>query len=98
MLAAVPNITGNMRLQDELGGKMLTSGALMGLGPSWTIMSLMVGWAAKPMGNSTSHQICGDDLVALWPAHNCDWFEARLGFARLVPNKKKSFRGDAAVF
>jgi hypothetical protein len=104
MLDAVPAITGDMRLQnlsagaEEFEDKKLTSGALMGLGPSWTIMSCLVAWAARRSGQPESYQINGDDIAALWPPAMCDRFESRIQRARLVCNKAKSFRGTGVVF
>ena len=89
----------------EIDGKKLlkplltTAGALMGLGPSWTILSLLNNWAATSAGFAP-HQFrtCGDDLVAIGKPSTCDKYEQNLRKVRLVPNTEKSFRGDNAVF
>jgi hypothetical protein len=79
-------------------GKSLTTGALMGLGPSWIVMSVLNSWAACRSGPKHAHQIQGDDLAAVWTAKGCDKYERRLERARLVPNRDKSFRGSGVVF
>jgi hypothetical protein len=101
MRAAVPKITGEMELGGVGGGwegKLLTVGALMGLGPSWTVLSLLVDFAASQNASHDTYAVCGDDLVACWTRKQCDLFEKALISIGLVPNKQKSFRGTGAVF
>ena len=74
-------------------------GALMGLGPGWTTLSLLNRYAALKAGaQHGSFSICGDDLVAVWPRSTCDRYEKNLETLGLVVNKTKSFRGTGAVF
>jgi len=76
-----------------------TAGALMGLGPSWTVLSILNKFAALTAGISAkSFAVCGDDLVALGTIEQLDKYETNLLELGLVPNKEKSFRGDYAVF
>lgn len=86
-------------LKDERDGSMLTTGAFMGLGPSWVVLSLMNDYAATVAGAQVdSFSVCGDDLVAVWPKAICDRYEAVIRRIGLVPNTKKSHRGSGAVF
>jgi len=105
MRDAAPWCTGRMTLQadlaglaSEFAGKPLTSGALMGLGPSWVVMSILNDWAARRSGGPESYQVNGDDLAALWEPSGCDRYERRIERACLVPNRDKSFRGPGVVF
>jgi len=95
----------NPQVITHLGDKTLegvhltTVGALMGLGPGWTVLSLLNTFAAVSAGiKPNSFRVCGDDLVALCTEREADRYEANLRKLRLVPNVKKSFRGDHAVF
>jgi hypothetical protein len=83
-----------MRLPD---GRVTSRGIHMGLGTSWTILSLMNSWAASanPVG---SYQICGDDLIALWDQEQVHRYEARLKDIGLVSNTSKAFYGHHGVY
>jgi hypothetical protein len=105
------HITSSIRVQYEVpvpGGEPdevvlaeapVTCGALMGLGPGWTTLSLLNRFAAISAGaQRASFAVCGDDLVAIWPRTVCDRYEANLEALGLVVNRAKSFRGEGAVF
>jgi hypothetical protein len=80
-------------------GTVTTCGALMGLGPSWTVMSILNCYAATKAGASPdSFAVNGDDLIAFWSPKICDRYETYLRKVRLVPNIAKSFRGKCGVF
>jgi hypothetical protein len=86
-------------LADERSGAKVTTGAFMGLGPSWVVLSLMNDYAATLAGAQVdSFSVCGDDLVACWPQKVCDRYEEIIRRIGLVPNTKKSHRGTGAVF
>jgi hypothetical protein len=67
-------------------------GALMGLGPGWTVLSLLNAWAAENAGaRPGSYTVCGDDLIGLWTREIIAKYELNLLRLSLVPNKSKSF-------
>jgi hypothetical protein len=112
MIAAVPAITKNIRLFEKVsiptkeGEKsqrvslgITECGALMGLGPSWTVLSLLNAYAAfKAAIQPQEFAVCGDDLIALANKARADEYERRLRSVCLVPNREKSFRGPRGVF
>jgi len=74
-----------------------TNGIHMGLGTSWTILSLLNSWCASG-APTDSYQICGDDLIALWTPAQIDSYERRLQSIGLVSNRDKAFFGQAGVY
>lgn len=71
----------------------------MGLGPSWTVMSLLNNFAAIKAGiHPDRFRTCGDDLIALGTDEEFDRYEKYLADLTLQPNKEKSFRGYCGVF
>jgi hypothetical protein len=75
------------------------NGIHMGLGPGWTILSLLNSFAAWYAGaRKDTYQICGDDLIGFWPRKLCDRYERTLERLGLVVNKSKSFFGRSGVF
>nr|UUW21004.1 MAG: RNA-dependent RNA polymerase [Sanya narna-like virus 8] len=80
-----------------------TSGILLGLGFTWTILSIasafMGAYATRhDPALSNSFRVCGDDLVGLWTQDEIErYYEVaqRLG---LVVNRRKSYEGVAGVF
>jgi len=99
--ASVADIEGAMRCLEPfvLDGELTTRGAHMGLGTTWTVLSLLNAFAAyQASSNKDSSRICGDDLIGLWTPREqhiyVRWIE-RLG---LKINEKKSFRGVRGVF
>jgi len=67
-------------------------GALMGLGPGWTVLCLLNGFAAHEAGaRRGDHAICGDDLTGFWTAKVIAGYERNLEVLGLVANKSKSF-------
>jgi hypothetical protein len=79
--------------------KLTSAGALMGLGPSWTVMSLLNNFAAVKAGiHPDRFRTCGDDLVALGTTEEFDRYETNLYDLTFLPNAEKSFRGLNGVF
>jgi hypothetical protein len=75
------------------GGKTTTCGAMMGLGPGWTVLNILNSFAATKAGApQNSFKICGDDLIGLWPEVICDAYEQNIASLGLESNKSKSFR------
>jgi len=71
----------------------------MGLGPSWTIMSVMNSYAAIKAGAAkNSFAVNGDDIVGIWPTDVIDRYELICHEIGIVVNKDKSFRGKRGVF
>jgi hypothetical protein len=80
-------------------GRITTNGIHMGLGPAWTILCLLNGFAAWYAGASKEdHQICGDDLIGLWPQSTQQGYESTLQRLGLVVNQEKSYKGSLGVF
>jgi hypothetical protein len=104
LIEAVDSLTGPQSIT-HVGDKPLkeplitTAGAFMGLGPSWTALSILNTYAATRAGiKPASFRICGDDMVALCTKKEALKYENMLKQLTLVPNVEKSFRGDNAVF
>ena len=98
MRDAVPGVVGNMVL-DEIDGPPVTCGGLMGLGPSWVILSLLNDFAATRAGaKPSSFAVNGDDLVGAWGDDLAARYQDALRRVRLVPNVAKSFDGAAGTF
>jgi hypothetical protein len=74
-----------------------TRGLHMGLGSTWTVLSLINAWAASHTSRK-SHRICGDDLLGLWWPHERDEYERRIEAIGLVINRSKAFYGLKGVF
>jgi hypothetical protein len=80
-------------------GEVTKCGALMGLGPSWTILSILNSFAADEAGGEqTDHRTCGDDLVGLWRISTCTRYERAIASLHLKSNTEKSYRGTNGVF
>jgi len=74
-------------------------GIHMGLGPSWTILSLLNGFAAWSAGaRKDTYCICGDDLIGFWPRKLQLRYITILEEMGLVVNRTKSFSGRRGVF
>jgi hypothetical protein len=79
--------------------KLTKCGIHMGLGPSWTILSLLNGYAAYMAKCRTdTYRICGDDLIGFWNETQVQAYEENLHALGLVVNTSKSFRGSHGVF
>jgi len=92
---AVDIVLTNFTLTMESSTKkgLTTCGALMGLGPSWTILNILNIYCAYRAGAPEgSFKTCGDDLVGLWSSETCDKYEAAIASVNLESNKEKSFR------
>jgi hypothetical protein len=74
----------------------LTCGALMGLGPSWIILSVLNDFATARAGIPSS-AVNGDDMTALCTDDEADRYEDTLEAINCVPNRQKSFRGRPLV-
>jgi len=72
-------------------------GIHMGLGTSWTILSLLNMWAARH-SPTNSYGICGDDLLGLWTPDQILDYEAQFRSIGVPVNKQKSFYGVRGVF
>jgi hypothetical protein len=82
-----------------LNGKLTSRGAHMGLGTTWTVLSLLNYFAGEQADTSgRSFRICGDDLIALWTPLQVGIYETVLKELGLVINKTKSFIGTRGVF
>jgi hypothetical protein len=82
-----------------VGPEKTCNGIHMGLGPSWTVLSLLNGFAAWYAGaRKETYQICGDDLIGFWPKKLADKYTDTLERLGLVVNLTKSFYGKSGVF
>lgn len=80
-------------------GTATSSGIHMGLGPTWTILSILNGFAAWHAGaNKNSYHVCGDDLIGFWPRKLTHRYVDTLERLGLVVNQSKSFYGRHGVF
>jgi len=80
-------------------GTVTKNGIHMGLGCSWPILCLINSFAAWYAGaDRRSYQVCGDDLIGLWPKPVRLRYESTLEGLGLVVNKSKSFFGRRGVF
>jgi hypothetical protein len=85
--------------QKRIGDEDTRNGVHMGLGPSWTVLSLLNGFAAWYAGaRKETYQICGDDLTGFWPRKLADKYAQTLERLGLVVNHSKSFYGYSGVF
>jgi len=72
--------------------KPVTCGAMMGLGPGWSVLCVLNGFAAhRARCNFRSFQVCGDDLIGLWTQKQIEIYNSTVEHLGLVLNKKKSF-------
>jgi hypothetical protein len=79
--------------------KETRQGAHMGLGTTWTILSLLNHYAGVcASGNQKTFAICGDDLIGFWSEDQVQEYYHALNRLGLVPNKSKSYFGDSGVF
>jgi hypothetical protein len=91
--AAVKAVIKPFRFDESDGGEVTTCGALMGLGPGWTVLNVLNSFAARKAGaHRNSYRVCGDDLSALWTVDQCDRYEANIAELGLQSNYEKSFR------
>jgi hypothetical protein len=79
-------------------GQATTQGGYLGLGLSWTVLSLVNSYCARQAGPYTSYSICGDDLVAAWTASQRSTYQTWLGKVGLRPQTKKEYMGEQGVF
>jgi len=104
--AAALAILGSQALESDKDWSdrvMTTCGVYLGLGISWTVLSLLNAFAAwssseHPSLRDKSFGICGDDLKALWDHDRADRYEANLEDLGLRVNKRKSFRARRGVY
>jgi hypothetical protein len=80
-------------------GTLTKNGIHMGLGCSWTILSLINSFSAWYAGaRKETYAICGDDLIGFWNNQVKDGYVDTLERLGLVVNKSKSFFGKRGVF
>jgi len=65
-------------------------GALMGLGPSWTVLCTLNAFCARHT-NKESYSVCGDDLAGLWSKREINRYKSEVRECGLVLNDTKSF-------
>jgi len=76
-----------------------TRGAHMGLGTTWTVLSLLNAFCGfQASDNWKSFKICGDDLIALWTPDQVATYKRWINRIGLVLNESKSFYGPSGVF
>nr|WLK77411.1 RNA-dependent RNA polymerase [Suillus luteus narnavirus 3] len=82
------------------GSPLLTrQGAHMGLGTTWTVLSLLNHYAATIASDKqSSFAICGDDLVGYWTEAQSKVYTNTIAHLGLVPNVSKSYEGERGVF
>jgi len=77
-------------------------GILLGLGVTWTILSIInahAAWrATRQNWEDRSFAICGDDLIGLWEVDEIVTYGRELQARNLKLNHSKSFLGDGGVF
>jgi len=71
--------------------KPVTCGALMGLGPSWTILSILNAFCAKHT-DIRSFKTCGDDLIGLWTEEEIKIYKENVTKIKLLLNDTKCFK------
>jgi len=92
------NLLSEHRLVSERFKSFITKrGIHMGLGLSWSILSIINCWAANhtPV---TSYTICGDDLLGLWTFDQYSYYCDKLARVGIPVNQSKTFRGNRGVF
>jgi len=93
------------RFEPVLGGKdgtvpvavkvPLVRGILMGTPCSFTILSLLNGWCAKPLGLKTV--ICGDDVASACAPESVDNYRLRVEMVGSGLHKRKTFIGHRGL-
>jgi len=73
----------------------LVRGILMGTPCSFTILSLLNGWCAKPMGSGAI--ICGDDVAAACTPESVDTYRLRVEAVGSGLHKRKTFIGHRGL-
>lgn len=91
-LAAAKILSGPQILDDD---RDTLRGGYLGLGISWTLMSLCNSWAAHSSGAPFSSYRCnGDDLIGLWTVNQLNGYMSALEDIHLIPNRKKTHVAD----
>jgi len=76
----------------EGSNETIKCGALMGLGPSWTILNILNAFAAADAGAMKGdHAICGDDLIGLWTRDVIKRYQDNIVALHLENNMEKSY-------
>jgi hypothetical protein len=92
-------LVGPMRAKRGDSSCLTSRGLHMGLGLTWTVLSLLNAFCAyRASGRFGSFRICGDDLVALWNERERDDYEWAIEALGLVINKSKSYYAPRGVF
>jgi len=68
-----------------------TCGALMGVGPGWTVLCILNAFAAEVMAEKGSYAICGDDLIGLWTDEEIKSYKQIIHALGLEVNNEKSY-------
>jgi len=94
-------VDGAMRCLEPytLEGRLTTRGAHMGLGTTWSVLSLLNAFAGyQACSDKRTFRICGDDLIGLWTEAEQHTYVRWIEKLGLQMNLKKSFRGVRGVF
>jgi len=75
----------------ETISKPATCGALMGVGPGWTVLCILNAFAAETAAKKGSYAICGDDLIGLWTDTEIKAYKDTIASLGLVINEQKSY-------
>jgi len=87
---AISNVIQEFKIEGR--PEEITCGALMGLGPSWTILSILNSFAAHRAGaKKGDHQTCGDDLIGLWTKTVIKAYQTNIELLGLENNLQKSY-------
>nr|UYL95377.1 MAG: RNA-dependent RNA polymerase [Rizhao Narna tick virus 1] len=99
-------LTGSQKLQYPWGQEVTSqSGVLMGLGPSWPLMSIIHAWwvdlAARRVGvnpriTNNITAIGGDDLLGMWPPELEESYRSLVKETNGLPSKGKDFSSTSA--
>nr|QIR30303.1 RNA-dependent RNA polymerase [Plasmopara viticola lesion associated narnavirus 24] len=73
----------------------MVRGILMGTPCSFTILSILNGWCAKPLGSSVI--ICGDDVAAACMPESVDNYDRRVTIVGSGLHKRKTFIGHRGL-
>jgi hypothetical protein len=97
---ALANVVQAFSIADDADNRSITCGALMGLGPSWTVLSVLNAFAAHRAGaRKGDHEICGDDLIADWTRSVRCRYQENITILGMENNLIKSFESrDHGVF
>jgi len=93
--------TAVQNLDIEWNGRIekIKCGALMSLGPGWTMVALISAFAANNAGApKESYAICGDDLVGIWTSAQFEAYAQVVEAMGMKLNRKKTFIGMNGVF